>query len=247
MTDTPSPSIAEMMASLPPLPLDAFKSSGTGILSGKFPALPTTTLDKIAKVLIDGGDVDWRRQIASKAVMMPISSLRRHIGKLSAQGASSFRFPRGEHVGEAVADLIGAESAKRLKYKRANPGKFIRSVFGEPALIARLGSVWSDAQTIFLDELLRASTKNNRLDGDALMKALDEAVFAPGEALNLAALAVAVARLPLAVKAGLIDESTVDTDDLQMPLMSTLLIARVLANADSALNMWLAKPADDGD
>ena len=243
-------SLDEMVARLPALPLGTFdtqSNNGVGILSAEFPTLPETTLDKLGEMLVVGGDADWRKQIASRATLMPVSSLWRHLAKLTAEGASAYRFPRGEHVAEAVVDLVGEVNVKRLKYRKAHPGKFIAKVFSEPGLLPRLGPVWSDALTTYVDHLLRDATKRDRLDADVLMKALDEAVFVPGELANLAALVVAVSRLPLAVDAKLIDETVVDVDDLKMPVTSTLLTARVLANADSALNRWLAKPEGEDD
>ena len=233
-------SLDEMVARLPALPLGTFdtqSNNGVGILSAEFPTLPETTLDKLGEMLVVGGDADWRKQIASRATLMPVSSLWRHLAKLTAEGASAYRFPRGEHVAEAVVDLVG----------EVNERKFIAKVFSEPGLLPRLGPVWSDALTTYVDHLLRDATKRDRLDADVLMKALDEAVFVPGELANLAALVVAVSRLPLAVDAKLIDETVVDVDDLKMPVTSTLLTARVLANADSALNRWLAKPEGEDD
>ena len=251
MTETAKTNLDEIFERLPPLALSAFdtqfKSNRNGVLSGEFPALPRTQLEKISDVIVDGGSEQWRQQIASRAVMMPVSSLFKHLAKLTAENANAYRFPRIDRTAEAVADLLGPEVQKRFKYKPGYSGRFVRAVFREPALIVRLGPVWSDALTTYLDDILKEATKGPRLDTDTLTVALDKAVFVPGEITNLAALATAVTRLPLAVEAKLLDASIVDVDDLRLPLMSSLLMARVLANCDSTLNRWLTKPLEDGD
>ena len=236
----------DMLERLPALPLDAFKNTGAGILSGKFPALAKSQIEKLAEVLVDGGSEQWRLQIAHKATIMPASALFKHINKLAISAAADFKFPSTVDTAEAVVEIIGPE-AKACGFKRNYPGRVLLGVFADPMLIVKMAPIFSDALTVFYSETLSAASKGGYLDAEALAKAVDTAIFAPSELSNFSALATAVARLPKAVAAGLIDKSIVD-GDLRIPVQSTLLTGRALANPDAALNLWIAKPVpNEGD
>ena len=87
----PSP-LDDIFSNLPPLPLSVFdtqfKNTGRGVLSGEFPALAKSQLERLADVLVDGGSEQWRLQIAHKSTLMPTTDLFRHIGKLVTSAAA---------------------------------------------------------------------------------------------------------------------------------------------------------------
>ena len=197
-----------------------------------------------------------KRRLVERTLSLPREARNAKLRDLVSADTHYGEVPHHGRVAARVAKAIGQKRSKRLGFGVASSGVFVGRVIraDNGKLLKRLGPVAEDAMAIFVSDQITNATRQigqkRVLDGEALLAQMVGAQQAigpafPTRALDLAGVAAAAQRLPLAVRAGLIDPVAIrDADPRTGSALGAgipLLTSRALMNPRGRLNAWLGR------